>query len=127
MTEKRSSVLNQISLFVLIGSLFGAFFVGFLVFILLSEHDSQGAFKKAIFSYIITQIVFLVVVYVIRLSIDRTIISRIKSITKAMDEVSLGNLDVEVKTSGNDEITDLAEAFERMRISMKTVIEKLEK
>ncbi|ACO03382.1 MAG TPA: HAMP domain-containing protein [Persephonella sp.] len=127
MTEKRSSVLNQISVIILLGSFFGAFFVGFLVYLLISEHDKEGALKKAFFSYIITQAVFLVLVYIIRLSIDKTIISKIKSITRAMDEVSLGNLDVEVKASGNDELTDLAESFERMRISMKTIIEKLER
>jgi len=112
MTEKRSSVLNQISVIILLGSFFGAFFVGFLVYLLISEHDKEGALKKAFFSYIITQAVFLVLVYIIRLSIDKTIISKIKSITRAMDEVSLGNLDVEVKASGNDELTDLAESFE---------------
>jgi len=127
MTEKRSSVLNQISVIILLGSFFGAFFVGFLVYLLISEHDKEGALKKAFFSYIITQAVFLVLVYIIRLSIDKTIISKIKSITRAMDEVTLGNLDVEVKASGNDELTDLAESFERMRISMKTIIEKLER
>ncbi|WP_457642536.1 HAMP domain-containing protein [Persephonella sp.] len=127
MTEKKSSVLNQISLIVLAGSFAGAIFVGILVYFPLTSAEDPEAGKKSAFAAVLSQIVFLALVYIIRITIDKIIISKIKNITKAMDEVSMGNLDVEVKATGNNELSDLAESFERMRISMKTIIEKLEK
>ena len=58
--------------------------------------------------------------------INKYIVSKIKDVSRALQEVSTGNLDYEIKIEGNDELTELAESFERMRISMKTIMEKLE-
>ncbi|WP_456399596.1 HAMP domain-containing protein [Persephonella sp.] len=127
MTEKRSSVLNQISLIVFSGSFLGALFVGGLVYYLLSDLQDPKVAEKTLYSMLTSQLVFLGLVYFIRVTIDKIIISKIKNITKALEEVSMGNLDYEIKSQGNDEITDLVEAFERMRISMKTIIEKMER
>jgi nitrogen fixation/metabolism regulation signal transduction histidine kinase len=45
-----------------------------------------------------------------------------------MQEVSMGNLDYEIKVEKTgDELEELAESFERMRIGLKTIVEKLEK
>lgn len=117
----KKSILDQIFFIVLGGSFIGAVLVGVLVFFLTND------FSKALISIVISQIFFILPVYMIRVLIDRLIISKIKKVVNAMNEVSMGNLDTEVKIEGNDELSELAESFERMRISMKTIMEKLEK
>jgi len=117
----KKSILDQIFFIVLGGSFLGAVLVGVLVFFLTND------FSKALISIVISQIFFILPVYMIRVLIDKLIISKIKKVVNAMNEVSMGNLDTEVKIEGNDELTELAESFERMRISMKTIMEKLEK
>ncbi|SNZ02123.1 HAMP domain-containing protein [Persephonella hydrogeniphila] len=124
--EKRKSILNEISLIILGGSVLGSLFVGILVYFLLSSSGVPDAPLKAVYSTIIIQIAFLIPVYLIRLLIDKYIVSKIKEVSKALQEVSTGNLDYKIKAEGNDELAELAESFERMRLSMKTIMEKLE-
>lgn len=125
--EKKGSVLNEISLIVLGGSVVGAIFVGILVYFLLASAGDPSALNKAIISTIIIEVAFLIPVYMIRVLIDKYIIQKIKLIEKALNEVSMGNLDHKVEIKGNDELAQLGEAFERIRISLKTIMEKLEK
>lgn len=127
MEGKRSSVLNKIFLIVLGGSVIGAVFVGIMVYVLLSPID-PSALNKAIMSTVIIQIAFLIPVYMIRTLVDRLIVSKLSNISKALNEISMGNLDYEIKVEKTgDELEELADSFERMRISMKTIMEKLEK
>lgn len=124
---KKHSVLNKITVIIVAGSFIGAVFVGVMVFVLLSPYDSL-ALQKAIISTFVIQLVFFIPIYLIRMLIDKMIVSRLNAISKAMDEISMGNLDYEIKVEkSGDELEQLAEAFERMRLSMKTIMEKLEK
>lgn len=125
--DKKSSVLNKISLIVLGGSIIGALFVGIMIYFLISPYD-PSALQKTIIYTIIVQIAFLIPVYMIRTLIDKMIVSKLNAISKAMNEISMGNLDYEIKVEKTgDELEELADSFERMRISMKTIMEKLEK
>jgi methyl-accepting chemotaxis protein len=111
-------VLDKIFFIVLGGSFIGAIFVAILVFFLTSElHKS-----------LIVLILFLIPVFGIRKIIDDIIVKKLKVVSRAMQEVSMGNLDYEIKVEKTgDELEELAESFERMRISLKTIMEKLEK
>jgi HAMP domain-containing protein len=114
-------VLGKISLVILGGSFIGAIFSAVLVFFLTSELDKS--FKTLIGS----QILFLIPVFGIRKIIDNIIVKKLKVVSRAMQEVSMGNLDYEIKVEKTgDELEELAESFERMRISLKTIMEKLE-
>ncbi len=123
---RKKSVISFISWIVLGGSVIGSLFVGILVYFLLSSSGVEGALTKAVFSTIIIQIAFLLPVYIIRYMIQKYIVDKINQVSQALKEISTGNLDYEVKIEGNDELAELAESFERMRISMKTIMEKLE-
>lgn len=126
MQPKKSSVLDKITMIVLGGSFIGAIFVGVMIFILLG--GQPDAFMKTIVSTIIIQVAFLIPVFMIRSLVDKLIVSKLKEVSNAMNEVSMGNLDHEIKIEkSGDELEDLADSFERMRISMKTIMEKLEK
>ncbi|WP_299229496.1 HAMP domain-containing protein [Sulfurihydrogenibium sp.] len=116
------SVLDKIFLIVLGGSFIGAIFVAVLVFFLTSE------LYKSLIALIGSQILFLIPVFGIRKIIDDTIVKKLRIVSQAMQEVSMGNLDYEIKIEKTgDELEELAESFERMRISLKTIMEKLEK
>ncbi len=126
--EKRKSVLDKIFLIVLGGSFVGAVLVGVMVYFLLITSGVQDAVIKSVLSIIIAQVMFLIPVFIIKKMIEESIVKKLKTVTEGMREVSMGNLDfsINVEKTG-DELEDLAESFERMRISMKTIIEKLEK
>jgi HAMP domain-containing protein len=115
-------VLDKIFLIVLVGSIIDAIFVAALVFLLTFEPS------KSLIALIGSQIVFLIRAFGIRKIVDNTIIKKLRVVSHAMQEVSMGNLDYEIKVEKTgDELEELAESFERMRISLKTIMEKLEK
>ncbi|EEP60824.1 HAMP domain-containing protein [Sulfurihydrogenibium yellowstonense] len=118
----KKSVLDKIFLIVLGGSFIGAIFVAVLVFFLTSE------LYKSLIALIGSQILFLIPVFGIRKIIGDIIVKKLRVVSQAMQEVSMGNLDYEIKVEKTgDELEELAESFERMRISLKTIMEKLEK
>lgn len=118
----KKSVLNKIFYIVLGGSFIGTILVGALVFFL-----TLDLIKTLIF-IVASQILFLIPVFFIRKMIEENIIKKLRVISHAMKEVSMGNLDYEVKVEKTgDELEELADSFERMRLSMKTIMEKLEK
>ncbi|HOT00919.1 MAG TPA: HAMP domain-containing protein, partial [Acidobacteriota bacterium] len=52
----------------------------------------------------------------------------IEMITEAANKISLGDLDVPIQVkTGGDEIGRLADSLDRMRISLKSAIERLRK
>ncbi len=120
------SISNKIFLIVFLGSFVGSIFVGIGVFLLLIslDIDYSTSVKSSIIFMFTMQLVFLIPVYMIKVLIDRLVVFRIKNLITAMNQVSFGNLDVEVSVKGNDEISDLAEAFDRMRFKIKNYLEK---
>jgi len=124
--EKKRSVLTLISWIVFAGSVVGSLFVGVLVYFLLSSSGVQGALVKAVISTVVILIAFLIPVFMVRMLIDKYIVSKIKEVSTALKEISTGNLDYKIEVDGEDELTELAESFERIRISMKTIMDKLE-
>jgi HAMP domain-containing protein len=50
---------------------------------------------------------------------------KIKSLTDVADRISVGELEMEVKTTSTDEIGELAEAIARMQDSIRLSIERL--
>ena len=124
---KKKSVSTTIFGIVLGGAVIGAIFVGIYIYILLNATGDPEALKKAALSTLLMGVLFLIPVYMIKVMIDKLIVDKIRLIEKALEEVSMGNLDHKVHIEGNDELSDLAESFERMRISLKTIMDKLEK
>jgi protein-histidine pros-kinase len=72
-------------------------------------------------------VVFAVLVLALNAMLILLVIRPVNQLSKIANEVSLGNLDVpELKLSGKDEISGLAEAFNRMRKSLVHAIKLLE-
>ncbi len=54
------------------------------------------------------------------------IINPLNDIADRMEKISVGELDEEMNIDREDEIGNLQESFERMRVSLKVIIDKLE-
>jgi nitrogen fixation/metabolism regulation signal transduction histidine kinase len=118
----KKSVLQKIFFVVLGVSFIGSVYVAVIVFFLTSD------FLNSLIALIVTQILFLVPVFGIVKAVDKAIVKKLRTVSQAMKEISMGNLDYEIKVERTgDELEELAESFERMRISLKTIMEKLEK
>jgi len=125
---ERKSISQKIFMIVLGGSFVGSLFVGGLVYFILASSNVQDALVKAVISVIISQIMFLIPVFGIKKIIDDKIVSKLKTVVNGMHEVSMGNLDYEIYVEKTgDELEELAESFDRMRMSIKAIMEKLEK
>jgi serine phosphatase RsbU (regulator of sigma subunit) len=69
---------------------------------------------------IITAILFLTFIIIIAFALARVIVRPILQLKKATEELSEGNLDVQVSIKSKDEIELLGEAFNHMAINLKT-------
>ncbi len=126
--KKERSILTKIMAVVLLGSVMGASFVGFIFYLAMTSNgvDENTALKYSILSAIFMELSWIIgPILGIRIMIDKMILSRLREITDLMNKVSMGEVDVSVDTSGDDEISELADAFERMRLSIKALYKRL--
>ena len=61
----------------------------------------------------------------IKVMIERMILTKIRHITDLMNRVSMGEIDASPEIEGEDEIAELADAFERMRLSIKALYKRV--
>jgi HAMP domain-containing protein len=59
--------------------------------------------------------------------ITRSVTVPVGKLVKAADQISVGDLDAVMEVHSQDEIGELADSLERMRVSMKAAIERLRK
>ena len=69
--------------------------------------------------------IFAFVVFLINFLITKYVIQRIRRIEKIAQKVSIGDMSADFEESSNDEIGGLAEAFNRMKASLKIALEML--
>jgi HAMP domain-containing protein len=69
--------------------------------------------------------IFAIVVFLINFLIKKYVIQRIRRIEKIAQKVSIGDMSADFEESSNDEIGGLAEAFNRMKASLKIAMEML--
>ncbi len=75
-------------------------------------------------------LVILCVIGVLLLTITfyaRSVIHPIRYLSQVADKISMGELDTEIRIKGKGEVGVLAESIERMQISVKAAIERLQK
>lgn len=83
------------------------------------------------FQYYIRNFVIIVIAVAILFSVLLTYVTAgrltrpIEEITEAANKISLGDMDVPIQVKSGDEIEKLGDSLERMRISLKSAIERL--
>jgi len=87
----------------------------------LDEYD-----KKFQMFYLIILAAFIVLIIVIYFY-SRSVIHPILYLAEVADKISMGELDTPIKIKTKGEVSVLAESIERMQVSIKTAIERLQK
>jgi len=59
--------------------------------------------------------------------ITRSVTRPVRRLVEVADNISMGDLDMPIEVTSRDEIGELQESIERMRVSLKTVLERLKK
>ncbi len=120
------TLINKMSAIVLGGAILGAVMTGIVLFFVLSIAGvpSSRAIAVSIPYTIIIGISFLIPVFMIRILIDRLILQKVRHMSEVINRISKGEIDAKVEIKSDDEIGRMAEAFERMRMSLKLLISK---
>jgi len=122
------TLLNKVTLIVLGGAVVGAIFTAaalYVVLVMAGVYPAE-ALRKAIFYGTIIGLSFLIPVYMIRVLVEKLILSKIKHMTDVITRITDGEVDAKVEIESDDEIGKMAEAFERMRRSLKLLMSKVE-
>lgn len=137
--DYESSLIKRILFITVTGAFVISFFVFFISYIIFTSSDVHNILenisnfiKAHPFSssfllgilFLIGSFVPIVMTYFL---LKNTIIDPLNEVVNAMEKISMGELDHELKVDRKDEIGMLQEEFERMRISLKTIMDKLEK
>ncbi|MBH0167062.1 sensor histidine kinase [Fictibacillus sp. 7GRE50] len=85
--------------------------------------DQSAEFKKlGIWLMLLITLLLLVITYWFSLSITRPV----QQLTRAANELSAGKFDKEIKVESNDEISFLAQTFNRMRININNLFQEIQ-
>lgn len=89
--------------------------------------DIDDAVKKALMSPLTLALVgaLMVTGFIIFILLTRSITIPMKELTEVANRISLGEMDLHVSSKGPREMRDLAKAFERMRYSIKSALDRL--
>ncbi|GAB1540531.1 DUF3365 domain-containing protein [Scytonema sp. NUACC21] len=71
--------------------------------------------------------VFLAVIFIVNLFLNKEVILPLKRITRVAEEVSTGHMDVDFEQVSNDEIGNLAKAFKRMKLSLDMAMKRIKR
>jgi two-component system, sensor histidine kinase len=92
-----------------------------------SKKELNQKLQQSTINSIITLVVLIIVmVGIITLVMNQLIITPIKRLADHADDISHGNLDRDIESGSNDEIGQLAEAFQRMQVSLRAAFKHLQ-
>ncbi len=91
--------------------------------------DIDDAVKKALVSPFTLGLIgsLIIIGFLIFILLTRSITVPMKELTEIANRISLGEMDLHVASKGPREMRELAKAFERMRFSIKSAMERLRK
>ncbi len=102
------------------GDVVGARFIYVPIAVIQQEAYKRIAYFSAAFS-----VFFLLVLFAVDRFILSSVVKPIEHIVKVSEEISRGKLDVEFDVKTNDEIKMLADAFDRMKVSLAKAMDIL--
>jgi HAMP domain-containing protein len=71
--------------------------------------------------------IFVVVIHLVNVFLNRQVILPLKRITRIAEEVSTGHLDIDFDRVYNDEIGNLVNAFRRMKLSLEMAMRRIKR
>jgi HAMP domain-containing protein len=97
----------------------------FIVSVGVMSDSNRSLVWKQILAIVAVALLGLALATYFALRTSRRITQPILDLAEAADQISLGKMDYEIKVGRNDEIGDLAQALERMRVSLTSALERL--
>lgn len=101
--------------------------VGTRIVYVSTEKIKQLTWKKLAFLSAAVSILFLIALIVIDLIINRSVVKPIENIVDVAADISRGKMDRSFEVDTNDEIKSLADAFNRMKVSLEKAMDILRK
>ncbi|WDP92982.1 MAG: zinc-ribbon domain-containing protein [Desulfobacter sp.] len=101
--------------------------MGWTLAIQQDKDEALAPLKQARKSAILLLCVTLAVVVIIALIASRSLVRPIKELTDAANRISVGDMDVEIKSRSKNEIGDLADAITRLQDSIQISISRLQR
>ncbi|SHJ42795.1 HAMP domain-containing protein [Malonomonas rubra DSM 5091] len=101
--------------------------VGTRIVYVSTEEIKQLTWKKLAFLSAAVSILFLVALIVIDLIINRSVVKPIENIVDVAGDISRGKMDRSFDVDTKDEIKSLADAFNRMKVSLEKAMDILRK
>lgn len=93
--------------------------------------EALGEIQRAQSSLLLIMVGFTVIAALLSaglaVGITRSVTVPVGQLVEAADRISMGELDVAMKVHSRDEIGELADSMERMRVSLKTAMDRLTK
>jgi len=125
---ERGTLLTRLTIYVTAGSLFSIVItLGVLyVVLVITGVPLEKVPKVMLYSGGVIALAFTLPIFFVRALLYKLLIEKIDKMAEIMDRVSKGDLETPVVPETNDEFGKMAEAFEKMRVSIKEMIEKLE-
>ena len=134
----RKSIINRI-LFITISGAVVVSFLAFFIFYFIFANEGTYHFLENILNYAktnpITFALFLgfltfqaalIPIVMTYFLLKKEVIDPLQDIAQRMEKISMGELEQEIPVEREDEIGHLQESFERMRMSLRVIVEKLE-
>ncbi len=121
------TLLNKITLIVFAGAVAGALLTGVVLYLILILAGVEGreAMRTTVPYTVLIGFSFIVPVFMIRWLIEKFILSKVKHMSEVINRISKGEIEAKVDIRSDDEIGRMAEAFERMRMSLKLLMSKV--
>ncbi|UBV43482.1 HAMP domain-containing protein [Deinococcus taeanensis] len=85
----------------------------------------QSALRRTLLLVLLVSLAALAIAAYLALRAARAVVTPIEELVRVADAISMGDLSRPVKANRNDEIGDLAQALERMRLSLDSAMERL--
>jgi len=134
----KKSIINKILFITISGAVVAAFLSTLVFFVIFANEGTYHLLEKmlkyaqehpftfAIFLGFLTFQAALIPIVMTYFLLKEEIIDPLNEIADRMEKISMGEIDEEIPVQREDEIGHLQESFERMRMSLKVIIEKLE-
>lgn len=95
--------------------------------LLRTREEASVTVRNTLLLLVVVTVLALAAGLAVGLTVSRSITNAVTTLTQAAERISMGELDAAVALESKDELGDLAQSFERMRISLKTAMDRLQR
>ena len=94
--------------------------------LLRTREEANATVRSTLLLMVTVAVVALVGGLAVGLMVSRSITTAVGTLIQAAEHISMGELDTAVALNSKDELGDLAQSFERMRVSLKAAMDRLQ-